>query len=61
MRHQGNFLVEFIGEQVEVLAKMARIDGLEDLAFILQVARAEADRAQKKWHDDPGNRHPSPN
>jgi hypothetical protein len=60
MRHQGYFLLQFIGEQAEMLAKMARIDGLEDLSFILQMAKAEADLAQKKWHDDQVNGHPSP-
>ena len=48
MRNQGNYLIEFIGEQADVLAKMARVDGLDSLAFILQMAKAEADLAQKK-------------
>jgi hypothetical protein len=50
MKTQENFLVEFISEQVDMLAKMARIDGLEALAFILQMAKAEADLTQKKMH-----------
>jgi hypothetical protein len=51
MKSQENFLVEFIGEQVDTLAKMARLDGLEVLAFILQMAKAETDLAQKKAHE----------
>lgn len=50
MKTQENFLVEFIGEQADMLAKMARIDGLEVLALILQMAKAEADSTQKKQH-----------
>lgn len=48
MRNQENYLIEFIGEQAEMLAKMAHIDGLDSLASILQMAKAEADLAQKK-------------
>lgn len=50
MRNQETFLVEFIGEQADMLAKMARLGGQEALAFILQMAKAEADRTQKKLH-----------
>jgi hypothetical protein len=60
MRHQGNFLLEFIGEQADILAKMARIDGLEDLAFVLQMAKDKADLAQKKLHEDEDDEHPRP-
>ena len=51
MRRSANYLAEFIGEQVEMLAKMARLDGFDDLAFILQVAKAEAKLIQKQLHE----------
>ena len=51
MRDPANFLAQFIGEQVEMLAKMARVDGLDDLAFKLQQAKAEADLTQKRFHE----------
>lgn len=51
MKSHENFLVEFIGEQVDILAKLARLDGLEVLAFILQMAKTETDLAQKKAHE----------
>jgi hypothetical protein len=47
MKDTENFLATFIGEQVDILAKMARVDGLETLAFILQMAKAETYNAQK--------------
>ena len=40
-------LATFIGEQVDILAKMARLEGLEMLAFILQMAKLEAATAEK--------------
>mgnify|MGYP001306781008 CR=1 FL=1 len=51
MKSHEKFLVKFIGEQADTLAKMARLDGLEVLAFILQMAKAETDLAQKKLHE----------
>ena len=51
MRRSPNYLAEFIGEQVEMLAKMARLDGFDDLAFILQVAQVEAKHVQKQLHE----------
>lgn len=59
MRTQESFLLEFIGEQADMLAKMARIDGLEALAFILRMAKAEADLNLKKLHESHSNNHPS--
>lgn len=61
MKSHENFLVEFIGEQVDMLAKMARLDGLEVLAFILQMAKAETDQAQKKLDGSESDERPRAN
>ena len=46
MKNADKFLPAFIGEQVDILAKMAQLEGFETLAFILQMAKAETNKAQ---------------
>ena len=51
------FLLEFIGENADILAKMARIDGLDALAFILQMAKVEANRVKQDLHGSEADEH----
>jgi hypothetical protein len=57
MKNSESFPATFIGEQVDILAKLARLEGLETLAFILELAKAETllakdDAPQRKRHDE---------
>jgi hypothetical protein len=48
MKTVGNFPARFIGEQVDILAKLARLEGLEKLASILRMAKAETVRVEEE-------------
>jgi hypothetical protein len=61
MNNRENILAEFIAEQADILAKLAQIEGLETLAVILHMAKAEAHLTQKKLHEEQGNEHTHPN
>jgi len=58
MKSSKNFAATFIGEQIDILAKLAHLEGLETVAFILQMAKAEVvDRSTKKGQRERYDQH----
>lgn len=51
MKNQENHRAGYIGEMVQELAEIARSDGLELLAYLLDMAKTEAELASKKCRD----------
>ena len=51
MRNQDSQRVGYIGEMTVEFAELARTDGLELLAYLLEMAALEAGLASKKCND----------
>jgi hypothetical protein len=51
MDDRENHRAAYIGELSQELAEMARTDGLELLAYLLEMANLEAESTRKQSHD----------
>ena len=54
-RHDPTTAAAYIGDMTRDLAALARQNGLDTLAYLLDIARLEAENAGKPWRSRDGN------